>query len=121
MVLHRATMLAANEEEAGRAFAVGADCTANPQDGTHGKALGPGNDIAVGCREGTTGSPLLVQIMNRSTGAIVASVNAGGGDQIEYEDEDAARRAFGVRCSKTHPHAQQHQPRLEIPKPLIPG
>lgn len=50
-----------------------------------GLALGPGTDIAVGCREGTTGAPLLVQIMNRSTGAIVASVNAGGGDQIEFD------------------------------------
>jgi hypothetical protein len=50
-----------------------------------GLALGPGTDIAVGCREGTTGAALLVQIMNRSTGAIVASVNAGGGDQIEYD------------------------------------
>jgi subtilase family protein len=29
------------EASAGQAFAVGADCEANPQDGTHGKALGP--------------------------------------------------------------------------------
>ncbi len=50
-----------------------------------GLALGPGTDIAVGCRESTTAAPLLVQIMNRSTGAIVASVNAGGGDQLEYD------------------------------------
>ena len=50
-----------------------------------GLALGPGTDIAVNCREATTGAPLLVQILNRSTGAIVASVNAGGGDQIEYD------------------------------------
>jgi hypothetical protein len=50
-----------------------------------GLALGPGTDIAVGCREATTGAPLLVQIMNRSTGAIVASVNAGGGDQLEFD------------------------------------
>jgi hypothetical protein len=50
-----------------------------------GLALGPGTDVAVGCREGTTGAPLLVQIMNRTTGAIAASVNAGGGDQIEYD------------------------------------
>ena len=49
-----------------------------------GLALGPNNDIAVGCREGTTGAPLLVQIMDRTTGAIVASINAGGGDQLEY-------------------------------------
>lgn len=50
-----------------------------------GLALGPGTDVAVGCREGTTGAPLLVQIMNRATGAIVASLNAGGGDQLEYD------------------------------------
>jgi hypothetical protein len=50
-----------------------------------GLALGPGTDIAVGCREGTTGAPLLVQIMNRTSGAIVASVNAGGGDQLEFD------------------------------------
>jgi hypothetical protein len=50
-----------------------------------GLALGPGTDVAVGCREGTTGAPLLVLIMNRSTGAILASINAGGGDQIEYD------------------------------------
>ena len=50
-----------------------------------GLALGPGTDIAVGCREETAGSPLLVQIMNRNTGAILASINAGGGDQLEYD------------------------------------
>jgi YVTN family beta-propeller protein len=50
-----------------------------------GLALGPGTDIAIGCREATTAAPLLVQIMNRSTGVIVASVNAGGGDQLEYD------------------------------------
>ncbi|MEO7336587.1 MAG: hypothetical protein ABIV63_08400 [Caldimonas sp.] len=50
-----------------------------------GLALGPDTDIAVGCREGTTGAPLLMQIMNRTTGALVASINAGGGDQLEYD------------------------------------
>ncbi len=50
-----------------------------------GLALGPGTDIAVGCRETTTAAPLLVQILNRSTGTIVASVNAGGGDQLEFD------------------------------------
>ncbi|MFM0140748.1 YncE family protein [Caballeronia grimmiae] len=50
-----------------------------------GLALGPGTDIAVGCREATTGAPLLLQIMNRSNGALIASVNAGGGDQLEYD------------------------------------
>ncbi len=50
-----------------------------------GLALGPGNEVAVGCREGTTGAPLLVQIMDRTNGNILASVNAGGGDQIVYD------------------------------------
>jgi hypothetical protein len=39
----------------------------------------------VGCREGTTAAPLLVQILNRNTGTILASVNAGGGDQLEFD------------------------------------
>ena len=50
-----------------------------------GLALGPGSDIAVGCREGTSGAPLLMQILNRSNGALLASLNAGGGDQLEYD------------------------------------
>ena len=62
-----------------------------------GLALGPGTDIAVNCREGTTGAPLLVQIMNRSTGAIVASINAGGGDQLEY---DAATNRYYSGASR---------------------
>jgi hypothetical protein len=62
-----------------------------------GLALGPGNDIAVNCREGTTGAPLLVQIMDRSNGAILASVNAGGGDQIEF---DAATNRYYSAASR---------------------
>src|SRR5512140_1740157 len=50
-----------------------------------GLALGPNNDVAVGCREGTTGAPLLMLIMDRTNGAILASINAGGGDQIAYD------------------------------------
>jgi hypothetical protein len=50
-----------------------------------GLALGPGTDIAVGCAEGDKGAPLLVQIMNRTTGAILASPNAGGGDSLVYD------------------------------------
>jgi DNA-binding beta-propeller fold protein YncE len=61
--------------------------TATPTPGCDptGLALGPGTDIAIMCREGTTGAPLLLQILNRLTGAIVASLNAGGGDQLEYD------------------------------------
>lgn len=50
-----------------------------------GLAFGPGNDIAVNCREATTGAPLLVQIMDRTNGNILASINAGGGDELEYD------------------------------------
>ncbi|OTP65734.1 hypothetical protein [Caballeronia sordidicola] len=50
-----------------------------------GLAIGPGTDIAIGCREATTGSPLLLQILDRTNGNLLASLNAGGGDQLEYD------------------------------------
>jgi hypothetical protein len=50
-----------------------------------GLALGPNSDIAVGCREATTGAPLLFEIFNRSTGALVTALNAGGGDELAYD------------------------------------
>lgn len=59
-----------------------------------GLALGPNKDIAVGCREGTTGATLLMQILDRTTGALLASVNAGGGDQLEYDP--ATNRYFNA-------------------------
>lgn len=62
-----------------------------------GMDLGPGTDLAVDCREGTPGSPLLVQILDRNTGAIIASVNAGGGDQLAY---DAATNRYYVASSR---------------------
>lgn len=80
-----------------------------------GLAIGPGTDIAVGCRESTTGAPLLVQIINRGTGAIVASVNAGGGDQLEYDSASnryynagsrwtaSGNAAVGGACSAASP------------------
>ena len=50
-----------------------------------GLALGPGNDIAVNCRPGVVGAPLVVKIFDRTNGNLVASVPAGGGDQLEYD------------------------------------
>jgi hypothetical protein len=50
-----------------------------------GLALGPGTDIGIVCREGTTNHPLLFIIMNRVTGQILASLNAGGGDQVTFD------------------------------------
>ena len=82
-----------------------------------GLALGPNGDIAVNCREATTGAPLLIQILNRATGALVASVNAGGGDALEYDAHtnryySAASRwtasgkaATGGACSAASPCA----------------
>jgi hypothetical protein len=52
-----------------------------------GLALGPGADIAVGCREAVTGAPLLLQILDRTNGKLQASLNAGGGDQLEYDPQ----------------------------------
>jgi YVTN family beta-propeller protein len=52
-----------------------------------GLALGPNTDIAVNCREGTAGAPLEMLIMNRTTGATAATLNAGGGDQLIYSPE----------------------------------
>ena len=70
--------------------------TATPAPGCDptGLALGPGTDIAIMCREGTTNAPLLIQILNRLTGAIVASINAGGGDQLEYDP--TSNRYYGA-------------------------
>ena len=47
--------------------------------------LGPGTDLGVMCRQGTTGAPLTFQILNRTSGAVVATLNAGGGDQIAFD------------------------------------
>ena len=50
-----------------------------------GLALGPGTDIGSMCRQGNVGEPLTFQILNRTTGTLVASIPAGGGDQITYD------------------------------------
>ncbi|MDQ6620810.1 MAG: hypothetical protein M3Z31_14155 [Pseudomonadota bacterium] len=50
-----------------------------------GLALGPGVDVAVECRPGTPGTPLVMQILDRTNGTVLASVPAGGGDQIAYD------------------------------------
>lgn len=62
-----------------------------------GLALGPGTDIAVGCRPGKAGDPLTVLIMNRTNGAILATVNAGGGDHLQY---DAATNRYYNAASR---------------------
>ncbi|AQV98151.1 hypothetical protein BJN34_30240 [Cupriavidus necator] len=62
-----------------------------------GLALGPGNDIAANCREATAGAPLLLQILDKKSGNILASLNAGGGDQLVY---DAASNRYYSAASR---------------------
>jgi DNA-binding beta-propeller fold protein YncE len=59
--------------------------------------LGPGTDMGVMCRQGTTGTLLTFQILNRVTGAVLAVLNAGGGDQIAY---DAATNRYYLAASR---------------------
>jgi hypothetical protein len=62
-----------------------------------GMDLGPGNDLGVMCRQGTTGSLLTFQILDRTNGAALAVLNAGGGDQIAY---DAATNRWFLSSSR---------------------
>ena len=50
-----------------------------------GLALGPGTEVAVSCRQGNAGEPLTIEFLDRVTGAMIATINAGGGDQIAYD------------------------------------
>ena len=45
--------------------------------------LGPGTDFVVACRQNT--GQLTTQILNRTNGAVLATINFGGGDQIVYD------------------------------------
>ena len=56
-----------------------------PQCDPTGMDLGPGTDIAVGCRPGKAGEALTVLILNRTNGSILATVNGGGGDHLQYD------------------------------------
>ncbi len=77
-----------------------------PQCDPTGLALGPGTDIAVGCRPGKAGEPLTVLIMNRTNGAILATVNAGGGDHLQY---DAATNRYYNSANRWRPSGKNDQ------------
>jgi hypothetical protein len=47
--------------------------------------LGPGTDFIAECRQGTAGVQLTTQILNRTNGAVLATINLGGGDQVVYD------------------------------------
>jgi hypothetical protein len=59
--------------------------------------LGPGTDVGVMCRQGTTGALLTFQILDRTNGTVRAVMNAGGGDQIAY---DSATNRYYLAASR---------------------
>ena len=59
--------------------------------GPSGIALGPNNDILVGC-DPSAGDPLITLILDRTTGAQLASIPFGGVDQVTYDP--ASNRYF---------------------------
>src|SRR6266550_3824934 len=62
-----------------------------------GLDLGPGTDLGVMCRQGTTGQLLTFLILDRTNGTVLATINAGGGDQIAY---DAATNRYYLAASR---------------------
>jgi len=82
-----------------------------------GLDLGPGTDMAVSCRQGTTGVPLTVEILNRATGSLLATINAGGGDQITY---DAARNRYYLAASRWTANGTSSGPACTAASPCTP-
>jgi hypothetical protein len=66
-----------------------------------GLTLGPGTDILVSCRQGTFGEPLTLEVLNRTTGQLLATINAGGADQIAY---DPTTNRYYVAASRWTPN-----------------
>jgi DNA-binding beta-propeller fold protein YncE len=62
-------------------------------------ALGPGREMASECRQGDPGQSLTTLILNRDTGAVIATVPFGGGDQIAF---DAKSNRYYVAASRWH-------------------
>jgi hypothetical protein len=50
-----------------------------------GITLGPDSELAVSCRQGVFDDPLTMEFFNKVTGAMTATINAGGGDQLWYD------------------------------------
>jgi hypothetical protein len=59
--------------------------------GPTGIALGPNNDVLIGC-DPPAGAPLITLILDRATGAVLASLPFGGVDQVGYDP--ASNRYF---------------------------
>jgi DNA-binding beta-propeller fold protein YncE len=64
-----------------------------------GLVLGPGTDAAVECRQGDPGAALTTLIVNRTNGAVLATIAFGGGDQVAY---DPGSNRYFVAGSRWH-------------------
>jgi hypothetical protein len=64
-----------------------------------GLDLGPGTDMIVECRQGNAGEALTSLIMNRTNGAVLATLPSGGGDEVWY---DARTNRYYVAASRWH-------------------
>jgi hypothetical protein len=64
-----------------------------------GLDLGPGTDMISECRQGNAGDKLTTLILNRTNGQILATLPAGGGDEVWY---DARTNKYYVAASRWH-------------------
>ncbi len=71
--------------------------------GTAGMALNTNNntDVAISCRPGVVGQPLTLIVVNRISGALVATPLAGGADQIQFDAVGNQYLAAGSRWTPT--------------------
>ena len=64
-----------------------------------GLDLGPAPEMIVECRQGDAKAPLTTLILNRSNGAVIATLPVGGGDQVAY---DLRTNKYYVAGSRWH-------------------
>jgi hypothetical protein len=71
-----------------------------------GLALGPSTDAMAECRQGDAGAALTTLIVNRTNGAIVATIPFGGGDQVAF---DARTNQYYIAASRWHASGKNDQ------------
>lgn len=64
-----------------------------------GLDLGPGTDMISVCRQGGAGETLTAKILNRTNGTVLATLPAGGGDQVWY---DPRTNRYYVAANRWH-------------------
>lgn len=64
-----------------------------------GLDLGPGTDMIAVCRQGGAGEVLTAVILNRTNGTVLATLPAGGGDQVWY---DPKTNRYYIAASRWH-------------------